>query len=334
MIIIIIILILTALIVYPFWIAIVSSCIIAYIFYPIYIKIKTYLNEKKTISSLLTVILIILVILLPLVVIINTFASEAFNVYDQFIVGLSNESQNIAEIQSKIYEKTGIEFNIKELLANFTNKIISATSSFLSGVPEKIIQIAVFIFLLFYMLKEGNNLLDAIKKLLPFDYKIKHKLISKTDELLKALIYGSLITSLIQGFVGGLGFFVLGINSPIFWGILMAFFALIPFIGTPIIWLPTTISLLFQGFVSSSSILIIKGIILFLYGVFVISLVDNFIKPYFISNKGKLHPAIVLLSILGGLSMFGFIGIILGPLIMTLFLSLVELYNLNMNKTK
>jgi predicted PurR-regulated permease PerM len=144
-------------------------------------------------------------------------------------------------------------------------------------------------------------------------------IIKQFDNFTYATIYGNMITAIIQGTIGGLIFFMLGISAPILAGLAMAFFAFIPFVGTPIIWLPVALGLIFAGELT-------KGIALLLLGTFVISTIDNIIKPEIIGKRTNLHPLAVLLGIIGGIFAFGLIGIIAGPLIISLALSFIQVY--------
>ena len=141
-----------------------------------------------------------------------------------------------------------------------------------------------------------------------------------------AVIYGSLIIAIIQGMLGGIGFWVVGLPSPLIWAIVMIFAALIPYIGSSIIWFPAALILIFSGYVDSEPILIIKGAGLILYGTFIIGLIDNILKPKIIGDKGGLHPVLVLLGVIGGLNLLGFIGIIIGPIILAMLVTFIKIY--------
>jgi predicted PurR-regulated permease PerM len=134
-----------------------------------------------------------------------------------------------------------------------------------------------------------------------------------------ATIYGGLLIAIIQGVLGGVIFWILGIPSPILWGTAMAFLSFIPIGGTALIWVPAAILLFVQG-------AILKGIILLGLGVFGISMVDNFLRPFFISAKTNIHPLLLFFAVLGGIQAFGLIGLVVGPLIATLCLTFIEIY--------
>jgi len=137
--------------------------------------------------------------------------------------------------------------------------------------------------------------------------------------MIHATIYGGILIAMIQGVLGGLSFWILGLPSPIFWGTAMGLLSFIPIGGTALIWGPAAIILIIGGAVS-------KGIVLVGIGVFVISMVDNLLKPFFISTRTNIHPLLLFFAVLGGVQAFGLIGLFAGPLIATLFLTLVEIY--------
>jgi predicted PurR-regulated permease PerM len=137
--------------------------------------------------------------------------------------------------------------------------------------------------------------------------------------MIYATIYGGLLIAMIQGLLGGLSFWVLGLPWPIFWGTAMALLSFIPIGGTALIWVPAAIILLIEGAV-------LKGLLLLGLGVFVISMVDNLLRPFFISTRTNIHPLLLFFAVLGGVQAFRLIGFVAGPLVATLFLTLIEIY--------
>ena len=144
--------------------------------------------------------------------------------------------------------------------------------------------------------------------------------------MLHAIVYGSIVVALIQGTLGGIGFWIVGIPSPILWGILMSLFALIPMVGTGIIWVPASLGMAAYGYLSGDTVMVWKAIGLFIYGVFVIAGIDNVLKPKIIGERAHVHPVIILLGVLGGLKFFGIVGFAVGPLILAIFITFLEIY--------
>ena len=178
----------------------------------------------------------------------------------------------------------------------------------------------IVIFVMFYFFKDGRRLEEYLKRKINLKKKKTEVIIEKIKNVVDSIVFGNLVMAAIQGTLGTIGFWILGISNPLLWGILMAFFSLIPFIGTAAIWLPASIILLFNG-------MWIKAIILVAYGFVIIGGTDTVVKPILIGDKSKIHPIIILVGVLGGLSLFGMMGIILGPLILgiatTLFTTFV-----------
>jgi predicted PurR-regulated permease PerM len=172
---------------------------------------------------------------------------------------------------------------------------------------------------LYYLFKDGDRLFERLKEVIPLPSKERDLLIHRFKDMIYATIYGGILIAIIQGLLGGLSFWVLGLASPIFWGTAMAFLSFIPVGGTALIWVPASILLLVQG-------AFLKGIILVGLGVFGISMVDNLLRPFFISTRTKIHPLLLFFAVLGGIQVFGLIGLVAGPLIVTLFLTLIEIY--------
>ena len=146
------------------------------------------------------------------------------------------------------------------------------------------------------------------------------------QEVIFATVYGVIIVAIIQGIVGTIGFIIFDVPSPILLGLLLTFAALIPFVGTALVWLPASALVFLNGYLNADTTMIGKGIGLFLYGALVISLIDNLIRPKIISKEAKLHPVLILLGLFGGIRVLGPIGMVVGPLVLALLVSFVDIY--------
>jgi predicted PurR-regulated permease PerM len=169
------------------------------------------------------------------------------------------------------------------------------------------------------MLRDGKKFGEYLIKLSPMKTDKEIGLFETFRDTGKAVFYGNFISAVVQGILGGIGFAIFGIGSPIFWGAIMVFFSLIPLLGPFVIFIPASIYLFAIGDTTNA-------IIFLLYNILIVSSVDNIIKPRIISGKVDVHPLIMILAILGGLSAFGIMGIIYGPLIATLFLAVLKVY--------
>lgn len=201
---------------------------------------------------------------------------------------------------------------ISAFLLNQTSNLLESISTFIVGFFFTLLS-------LYYLFKDGDHLLKRLKEIVPLPAKESELIIQRFKEMVSATIYGGILIAIIQGILGGLSFWILGLASPIFWGTAMAFLSLIPMGGTALIWGPAAIFLFIQG-------AFLKGIILLGLGILLIGMVDNFLRPLFVSTRTNIHPLLLFFSVLGGIQAFGMIGLVAGPLIMTLSLTLIGIY--------
>ncbi len=327
-----VLMIFTFIIVKPLFIALVSAAIIAYIFYPLYSWINKRLKSRK-ISAAIVIVLLIFLITVPLYFAANNLTKEGYSLFLRAkqklsdggleVVDCIEQPRPFCKLNNKIAEfvrDPQVNFYLSDAISKFSSYIVEQTSRFIINLPIVLINMFVMFFVIFYLLLDGAGFIDKAKKSLPLRTHHVDHIVQEFNDFTYATLYGNFITALVQGLIGGIIFFLLGLSTPILAGIAMAFFAFIPFLGTPIIWVPTAIALLIAGDTT-------KAIILLLLGIFVISTIDNFIKPWIIGKRTKLHPAAVLVGIIGGLFLMGPIGIIIGPLIISLFISFIEVYH-------
>lgn len=308
----------------PYLVSVIAAAVLAYLFHPLYVKIN-YKTKKDWASALIICAIIILAVIIPSILIIKSLAGQAVTAYNSAAEYLANNPQNIEAAQN-MKDALGVDMGIDKLMLQVANFFTSTSKNFLASMPNKILNFFIMIIFLYYLLKDGDLIAQRIENFVPLKRNLKSKMLDDIKKVTSAVIRGSLLTALVQGVIGGIGFAIFGIHSPIFWGFIMAIFALIPMFGTAIIWLPAALILLGKGIISGQGILIGKGIGLLIYGTLLISLIDNFLKPKLIGNETQMHPAIILVGILGGINLFGIIGIILGPLTLALFVTLIKIY--------
>jgi predicted PurR-regulated permease PerM len=184
----------------------------------------------------------------------------------------------------------------------------------------------IVLFVMFFLFRDGEVFVDKIERIMPLKDKYRKHVFKKLNDMAYAVIYGSIIIAVIQGTLGGIGFLIFGLSSPLLWGIVMIFASLIPYVGSSIIWFPAALILIFDGYLNMETTLIIKGILLMIYGIFVVGTVDNILKPKIIGDRSGLHPVLVLLGVVGGLALLGFVGIIIGPIILAMLVTFIKIY--------
>ena len=323
-------LIISFLIIKPFFVPLLVGLLLGYVFYSLYLKLGKKFNNK-TLLALLLCVFVFLIILIPGIFFIKSLIQESYSLFilakQKLSTGLfENCSNSFCQSLKNFGQDPAINNHIEQVIKTITNWIVQKGSTFLVAVPKIILNLFIILFIMYYSLKDGNQLVEKVGRILSMKQKKYQFVIKRFKEITHGIVYGYLMIALIQGFLGGVGFFLFGVPSPLFWGVMMGLMALIPFLGTGIIWMPAALIILLSGIFQDSAGLIGKGIGLFLYGLLIVSSVDNILRPKLMSEKAKIHPAILLLGIFGGTILFGPIGVIFGPLIFSLTVVLINSY--------
>lgn len=297
-------------------ITIVGAILLAYIFFPVYKSIQGRLKSKK-LSSLLTTLLVVIIIIIPIFFAANALISESVQFFH------NTKDLDLSTIEEKTAEYlgggTGISSYITDNLNKISLGIARSTSEFVVGLPKKILSLFVMLFLMYFLFMEGKSIVEKLRRHIPLKAKQKEELSKRFSNVIYASIYGMIVTAFVQGAVGALGFWIFGVDSPILWGLVTVIVAILPFVGAALVWLPAAIFKLAIGET-------FNGLGLLFYGIFIISTIDNLIRPGIIGSRAKIHPAVVLLGVLGGIEIFGFLGIIIGPLILSIMTIFFDLY--------
>ena len=322
----------------PFLPALFTGAIIAYLSHPLYKKTLRYIKNKN-LASFIVAIFIVLLFTVPFIIVLGLVSKEAYATYTTLnqqnlgtnflkVVCIDESSLSCKTTKSFIgfLPENDLDYYLQVTIKKITGFIISNVSKFLASIPSILLNFFVMIFVIYYLLKDGEIIGKRIKNILPLKESHKQHVLDKFHNIAYAVFYGNISIAILQGILGGIGFLVLGISSPILWGFVMVLFALIPYFGTAIIWLPAALNLIFIGYLQNDSSSTMRGIFLIIYGILVISSIDNILKPKIIGTKAKVHPILVLLGVLGGLSLFGFIGLILGPVMLALLMTFIDIY--------
>lgn len=322
----------------PFLPALLTGAIIAYLSYPLYEKTLKRI-KSRAISSLIVTILIILIFTLPIILVIGLVSKEAYATYNS--ISQHNLGTNFLKVVCKdegwiscraVKSFTGflpeedLDYYLQSSIEKITGFIIDNVSKLAASIPSILLNFFVMVFVVYYLLIDGTAVARRIKNMLPLKESHKQHVLDKFHDVTIAVFYGNISMAVLQGILGGVGFWILGGPSPILWGFVMMIFALIPYFGAAVVWLPASLNLVFMGYLQNNSSATTRGIILGIYGLFIVSSIDNLLKPRLIGVKGRVHPILVLLGVLGGLSLFGFIGLILGPVMLALLMTFADIY--------
>ncbi len=324
----------------PFLISLLWAGILVLILYPVYERLKILLKNKVGISSLIMTLLTVCIIVIPLILITASLSLEIFDIYKS--AQSSGEFEKLGQIAQKftkldtlkdlvpsgILEKVVKNFDLGQLdLQEIIIKGVGTMSNYLLGkfqdvarnLTSFIFNFVIMVFALFFFFRDGKGICKELITLIPMKETEKTKISTIFSNTIDAVIMGSLAIAVVQGLLVGLIFWTLGISYPVIAGAVSFVLSFIPLIGPVVVWAPVGIYLLFTGS-------IVKGIILLLFGALVISTVDNVLRPLIIGGRVKLPTLFLLLSIIGGIQYFGFSGIVLGPVLLAVFISFVEIY--------
>lgn len=322
---------LTAYMFRPYFSALFVGGLIAYFLYPVYRRILKKVKSKYLAQALLSI-SSALVLLILLAAIIVPLISQTQTLYLDTEDFLREQIEEIKTCPSsgdipfkcslakyfasdiEQFQEEGIDL-FKKVSLFFVKSLTSVITSIFSF----FIFITIVVFSIFYFLDHGKEIKDTLQGVLPLTGSHKTKIFTRLEETIKAVVGGNISTALLQGFAGGLIFLILGISSPLFFGLIMAVLAFIPAIGPALVWIPTVIFLLAKGS-------FIKAIILTIYGIVVFTWIDNYLKPKFIGDKIKLSSFAIFLAVLGGLQLFGILGLFFGPIILALLVTCVQIY--------
>ncbi len=326
----VLLLILSFFIVKPYLLALFLAALLAYMLFPIHSWLVKKTNSPK-LSSIFISIIVLLLLILPSIYFFKTLIQESYIIYitikQRLATGIIQGCEaSICESSKEFLNIPEVKFQIERASRFITNYVIQKGSDLITSIPTIIVNVFLMIFAMYYFLLQGPKLIERIGYYLSMKKAEYANIITRLREVTKGILYGYVLVAFLQGFLGGIGLWIFGIPSPIFWGIVMAFLALIPYLGTGFVWAPSAILLLLNGMSLNDNTLIYKGIGLFVYGVLVVSSIDNIIRPKIISDKTKIHPAIILVGIFGGMSLFGIFGVIIGPMVLSLAAIIIESY--------
>ncbi len=313
----------------PFLVPITWAMVLSITFYPIY-RLFEKLLKRPWAASLITLLIILIIILGPFTYITKALVDEITVTYSVLedkgfeVITRIQDHPTVSKILKKISSWTAAkDIDLNEVAINSLKAIGKYIGEHISQLFKNIAVFAIsFIIMcltIFYFLKDGKALIHYIQERIPLVEEQKTEIQKRVKETIIAAIYGGLAVAIAQGTLGGFAFLVLGIPAPVLWGSAMAIFSLVPLFGSFTIWGSASIILIVSGSYA-------KGIGLFIFGVAVISTVDNILKPLIIGGRTKIHMLLIFFSVLGGIKFFGFIGFILGPLITALCISLLEIY--------
>ncbi len=323
-------------ILWPFWGAIFWACAIVVIFAPLQQWLQQRLPGYPNSVALITLLLCMVVVVVPVAFISSAFIQEGMQFYQRLDSGEFDPRQVLQRLRDAfpIIDRAMLEFGISgESIRDDLTAVVKSVSGFMARETLVIgqntfgflISLALMLYLAFFLLRDGDKLQDLIVQALPLGDQRERALLQKFSEVTRATVKGNLVVALVQGALGGFIFWILDIPGPFLWGVVMAILSLIPAVGAALIWLPVSLYLFATG-------AWISGTILMAYGALVIGLADNVLRPLLVGRDTKLPDYVVLFSTIGGISLFGIHGFVIGPLVAALFMASWQIFMTDFNQ--
>lgn len=309
----------------PFLTYVLFSVILTVVAYPLYEKIKSKLVFAP-LSAIILIILIILIIIIPSIYLTITVFTQTRDII--FSISAA-EFTNLQMLENRLENYFGTDLNFASTIRVWILELSTAIRSFIIGniitftrtIVNFLAGVVLMFFIMFYLFIDGRRIVEQLKKQFPIEDKYKNHLFNRAYQTIQGLFLGIFLTAVLQGILAAVGYLIFGMPNVILLGFLTGALSLIPFLGPPVVYIPASLFLLSQGN-------LFGGLGLILYGFLLLSNIDNFVRPWLVRFRSKVHPLYVILGIVGGVAFLGFAGIVVGPLILTLLQEVLDVYQL------
>jgi len=315
----------------PFIEVLLWAVVLVIVFMPVHMRVRARVGSPG-LSAMLSCLLAVVVILVPLTLVSLAIVREMSHIAQGLQQGQNGSTQaGLAGLINSPYLDRALEwvgqyvdlsqFDLQKFIAQRLQSaggaIAGQTLGLVGGAVGFVVEIFFVIFTMFYLFRDGERMREAVYNVLPLDDRRAHEIIDRTHEVISASVYGVLVIAVIQGVLGGLAFWALGLPSPLLWGVVMIFLSMIPMAGAFIVWVPAAIYLALTGHW-------VSAVLLTAWGALVIGSVDNFLRPKLVGERTRLHELLVFFSVLGGLQVFGVLGLVLGPVVVAITIALLD----------
>ncbi|MDQ8032270.1 MAG: AI-2E family transporter, partial [Bordetella sp.] len=314
-------------ILWPFYGAVFWGTILAIIFAPVHRRLLARMPTRRNLAAFLTLLMVLLLVIIPLIAITGSLVQEGANLYQRMKSGSLNFGtyfqQAMDAMPASVHDMLA-RFDLADL-GSIQEKLSAGAMQASQFVAQQLVNIGqdtfqfligfgVMLYLLFFLLRDGAHLSRRLRSAVPLETHQKQHLFRKFTTVIRATVKGNIAVAAVQGALGGVIFWVLGIQGALLWAVIMAFLSLLPAVGAGLIWAPVAIYFLLTGAVW-------QGVVLIAFGVLVIGMVDNVLRPILVGKDTQMPDYVVLISTLGGMALFGLNGFVIGPLIAALFIA-------------
>jgi len=306
------------------------AAVLATIFFPVQRRYVARFGGRRSLAAIATLLTIVAVVVLPLALVGVAVTGEALQLAEQIKSGAIDLKaplrylERMMPVATDFLDRFGLHVDgLTERLSTAALGISQIIAAGALGIGQDILNVTalffVMLYILFFFLRDGSQLVATLIRVLPLGDARERQLLAKFGEVSLATIKGTLVVGVVQGAIGGILFWALGLPAPVFWGAVMAVFSVLPAVGPGLVWAPAAIILLALG-------AYVKAIILIAGGVIVIGLVDNVLRPLLVGRDTQMPDYLVLLATLGGIAVFGISGFVIGPVIAAFFLVVWEMF--------
>jgi predicted PurR-regulated permease PerM len=311
------------------------AVIVALLFRPLYRRLLPRVGQRRNGAALLTLLLVVLILILPFALITTGLIAEAGALYERVQSGELQPASWFGAVfdslpawATRLLERWGLA-DIDSLQRRLT-LLLGQGSQFIATYAlrigqntfETVASLFILLYVAYFLIRDGDAVLRLLRRALPLSEQHQRALGAKFSTVIRATLKGNVLVAALQGTLGGLAFWVLGIGGPLLWGVLMAFLSLLPAIGAALVWLPVAIYLLASGQT-------VQGLGLAAWGVLAIGLVDNLLRPVLVGKDTRLPDWVILVTTVGGMIVFGIHGFVLGPVIAAMFAALWQIAVVN-----
>ena len=319
-------------IVWPLYGAVLWGVVAAIVFAPLHRKLLRSLGQQRNLAALVTVLAIVAIVILPLTLVGASLLQEASTLYQRIQTGeldlvrlFRRALDGLPAWAADMVRRSGLtslgaaQEQLSAGLLKSSQFLAAQAVNIGQSTFDFIVNLCVMLYLLFFLLRDGDALSDRIKSAVPLSAEQKNALFRKFTIVIRASVKGDMFVALLQGMLGGLIFWLLGVTTPLLWAVLMAFLSLLPVVGAGLVWMPVALY-----FLATDAVW--QGVVLIAYGAIVIGLVDNILRPILVGKDTKMPEYVVLISTLGGIATFGLNGFLIGPVIAAMFIAAWDIF--------
>ena len=297
------------------------AVILAILFRPVYLRLVPRV-KYPSLAAALTILLILIIILLPIWLFGQVIFTEIANLYDRYRSGdfVLDKGQLISSLPPQLQEVVqNFTADVNAFIGRISSQAFATFSALISNVASFIVAMFMLFFIVYYLLRDGTQIKKALMEISPISSAHEVKLVDKIVLAVNGVVKGQFLVALAQGAIATIGFIIFGIPEPFLWGVFTVIAALVPTVGTAISLVPAIAYLFITGQTP-------QAIGLAIWGAAAVGLIDNFLGPKLVSSRINVHPVLVLLAVLGGIQFFGFLGFLIGPIVVSVFIALIDMY--------